>query len=261
MINQEHSARHALLSALLDGSPPEPAASRAGVALPARYVVLRLSLGPQPDETAPGPGAAIAARRKLRRLQGVLDHAARAAVLSMLDPAGGVVLVPLTDPVSAVSPVEWERVRAVVDRMAHVAGALHAAAEFAEPVAVPAAAEQAGEVLAVVQRCGYPPGVYRLRDVLVEYQLSRPGDARAQLAALLRPLEEHPQFLRTLQTYVEHQRDRRRTAARLHIHPNTVDYRLHRVRGLTGLDPTRPADLNQLSAALIARNAQQGLPS
>lgn len=43
----------------------------------------------------------------------------------------------------------------------------------------------------------------------------------------------------------------------LHLHPNTVDYRLRRIAVRTGLDPTRPADLPRITAALAARDAER----
>lgn len=62
-------------------------------------------------------------------------------------------------------------------------------------------------------------------------------------------------MLRTLETYLELGLDRRATAAALHIHPNTVDYRIRRIDRLTGLSPARPADLQHISAALVARRS------
>uniref|UniRef100_UPI003F84E5CD helix-turn-helix domain-containing protein n=1 Tax=Actinosynnema sp. TaxID=1872144 RepID=UPI003F84E5CD len=58
---------------------------------------------------------------------------------------------------------------------------------------------------------------------------------------------------RTLEVHLALDLDRRATAARLHLHPNTVDYRLRRIHRLTGLSPTRPQDCRSLAAALVAR--------
>ncbi|MGW7416296.1 helix-turn-helix domain-containing protein, partial [Streptomyces sp. NPDC054863] len=41
----------------------------------------------------------------------------------------------------------------------------------------------------------------------------------------------------------------------LHIHPNTVDYRLRKIAELTGADPLKTADVALLGAALAARTA------
>lgn len=50
-------------------------------------------------------------------------------------------------------------------------------------------------------------------------------------------------LLDTVATFLALRRDRRRAAERLHIHPNTLDHRLRRVRELTGLDLDDSDDL------------------
>ncbi|MYW10435.1 PucR family transcriptional regulator, partial [Streptomyces sp. SID2563] len=130
-----------------------------------------------------------------------------------------------------------------------------AAAETAAPDGVPAAVARNGEIVDLVARTGRAPGLYRLADVLLEYQLSRPSEALRGLAGLLSPLDAKPELLHTLETYLGHGLDRRAAAAALHVHPNTVDYRIRRIDRLTGLSPARPADLQHLSAALVARRS------
>lgn len=125
----------------------------------------------------------------------------------------------------------------------------------AAPDDVAAAVPLAAEVRAVAEACGRGPGVYRLADVRVEYQLTRPGPARDELAVLLRPPAAHPDLLETLRAFLGCGLDRRRTAALLQVHPNTVDYRLRRVAATTGLDAGRGEDLPTLHAALIAYTA------
>ncbi|MFF2408551.1 PucR family transcriptional regulator [Streptomyces sp. NPDC058092] len=98
------------------------------------------------------------------------------------------------------------------------------------------------ETVGLVARTGHPPGLYRLADVLLEYQLSRPSEALRGLARLLKPLNSKPELPHTLETHLELGLDRRSTAAALHIHPNTVDCRIRRIDRLTGLSPARPAD-------------------
>ncbi|WP_280381795.1 helix-turn-helix domain-containing protein, partial [Nocardia wallacei] len=46
---------------------------------------------------------------------------------------------------------------------------------------------------------------------------------------------------------------RQRTARLLHVHTNTVDYRLKRIGQLTGFDPTQASGLWYLRSALVAR--------
>lgn len=95
-----------------------------------------------------------------------------------------------------------------------------------------------------------------LRDVLLEYQLTRPSDAVQGLAELLEPLARNPDLLLTLEAYLGADTDRRRAAAALHVHPNTLDYRLKRLVELTGLDPATTTGLQLLAAAVAARRLQ-----
>ncbi|MFF4666902.1 PucR family transcriptional regulator [Streptomyces sp. NPDC001282] len=203
--------------------------------------------------TGRGSGAGVAARRKIRRIRTVLDHYAGTPVLTALDTSGGTVLLPVEE------PPEWHGpggLCALIDEAARAAGVpVTAAAETVEPEAVPAAVARNSEIVDLVARTGRPPGLYRLADVLLEYQLSRPSEALPGLARLLGPLETRPELLHTLETYLELGLDRRTTAAALHIHPNTVDYRIRRIDRLTGLSPSRPADLQHICAALVARRS------
>lgn len=250
-VGQEHTARRTLLSVLVDGGPVDVVARSAGITLPARYVVLSVELGPHADEASPGVDAEIAVRRKLRRFLAAFERACGDGVLASLDGPGGLVLLPLAGRWSELS--EW---RSLVDTAGRAAGVdVLAAAEPAEPSEVRLVAGRTGEVLDVLRWFGRPPGLYRLDDVLVEYQLTRPGAARDRLAAVLAPLDAHPELVETLSTYLELDTNRRRTAARLHVHPNTVDYRLRRVRDLTTIDPLHPAGLPRIIAALAARRA------
>ncbi|WP_072477157.1 PucR family transcriptional regulator [Amycolatopsis australiensis] len=250
-VGQEHTARRTLLSVLVDGGPVDVVARSAGITLPTRYLVLSVELGPHADEASPGVDTEIAVRRKLRRFLAAFERCCGDGVLASLDGTGGLVLLPLTGRLSAVP--EWHALAEAAGRAAGVD--VLAAAEPAEPPEVREVAARTGEVLDVLRWFGRPPGLYRLDDVLVEYQLTRPGAARDRLAAVLAPLDAHPELTETLSTYLELDTNRRRTAATLHVHPNTVDYRLRRVRDLTGIDPLHPAGLPRIVAALAARRA------
>jgi len=222
----ERDTRHALVSALLTGTALSERVAD-------RYAVLVLSIGPTPEDDS-----AIAAHRALRRVQDELP-----AVLHRLDVQGGVVLLPPDHDVPA-----------LITRLNTTTGApITAAHAVAATPDLPHAHDQTRDVLDIVLRLNRPPGAYRLEDVLLEYQLSQRTPATAALAALLDPLSDNPDLLPTLELYLAENLNRRRTAARLHLHPNTVDYRLRRVTALTGLDPSRPADLQHIGAALAAR--------
>ncbi|MFH9353724.1 PucR family transcriptional regulator [Kitasatospora sp. NPDC017646] len=268
--DRRSTARQSLLTALLAGTPAEEAATRAGTELPPGYAVLCLSLADHPDEHSPGVDPGIAARRKLRRFGAELDHQARQSALTALTPSGGLVLVPLdappdlsADPSRGVaSEGMWPQLAAALAAAARAAGVpVLAGAATAVPAEVPGAAALAYEVLDVARAFGRPPGLHRLDDVLLEYQLTRPSRARSRLAALLEPLADGGELLTTLRTHLAGGLNRRHTASALHLHPNTVDYRLRRIAVLTGLDPARPADVLRIAAAIAARTAEAAPPA
>jgi hypothetical protein len=90
-----------------------------------------------------------------------------------------------------------------------------------------------------------------------------------RLAAKLRgralgPLEAYADrrgtdLTETLAAFVRNDCDRRETATALHVHPNTVDYRLGRVEELTGLSLSRPRDLLLVTLALNQRELDEVL--
>ncbi|HET6506582.1 MAG TPA: helix-turn-helix domain-containing protein [Baekduia sp.] len=97
-------------------------------------------------------------------------------------------------------------------------------------------------------------GTWRL---LLRDAVRAPGDVRA-LAATLGPLldDRTPQATqqrRTLTTYLANDCNMNATAAAMPSHRHTVAYRLERIHELTGLDPLRAEDREQLGIALKAR--------
>lgn len=240
---EEGDALRALVAALLAGEPADGLAERVGRQLPSRWVALALDLAPHPDEAGAG---AVAGRRKVRRVQAVLDGLTGEPVLGQLHAAGGIVLLP---------DLGADLHELVAALEASAGAAVRAGAATADDTAqLATAAEQAREVLRLAPA---GPGLYVLRDVLLDYQLSRRSDAQPHLAALLDPLDDLPDLRRTLEAYLEQDLDRRRTAGALHVHPNTLDYRLKRIVELTGLDPSSTCGLQLLAAAVAVRRLQR----
>jgi DNA-binding PucR family transcriptional regulator len=97
---------------------------------------------------------------------------------------------------------------------------------------------------------------------LTELLLSRsPRLARLARERVLGPLESYrdsrsANLVATLTMFVECDLDRRRTAARLHVHPNTLDYRLRRIADLAGVDLGRPEDITAVTLALKQRELE-----
>src|SRR3954451_21338006 len=102
-------------------------------------------------------------------------------------------------------------------------------------------------------------GEVELDDQLPELLLaSAPRIAERVRRRALGPLEDHSirgraDLLETLRTFVSCNLDRRRAAKRLHVHPNTLDYRLRRVEELTGLRLGSTSDLVLICLALKQR--------
>ncbi|MFI2372951.1 PucR family transcriptional regulator [Streptomyces sp. NPDC018833] len=258
---EEQSARQAMLTALVDGEDVRATADRWGIALPACYLVLGLAIGPHPDERAPGVSPVFARTRKLRRLRVELERHAEGPVLSALSGDGGLALIPYGTEARLLADRDWDRLSSVVSHMSRVAGVdIMAGAAAAAPEGVSAAVRQAEEVRRVAVSAGRDPGVYRLGDVLLEYQLMQPGPARDALAELMRPLTGRPELLGTLRTFLDSGLSRQLTAERLRVHPNTVDYRLRRAAEATGLDATSGADVMRVRAALSAHDALGARP-
>jgi DNA-binding PucR family transcriptional regulator len=244
---EEGDALRALVAALLAGDPADTLAERLGRRLATSWLVLALELGEHPDEATAG---AVAARRKVRRVQAALDAHVGEPVLTRLDASGGLVLLPELSR-------RREGLPELVGRLRAAAGAdvRAGAAEAASTADLAAAGELAREI---VRLSGSQPGLYELRDVLLDYQLSRPSHAQPHLAGLVEPLERFPDLMHTLEVYLQQDLDRRRTAAALHVHPNTLDYRIKRVVELTGLEPSTTAGLQLLAGAVAVRRLGSG---
>jgi sugar diacid utilization regulator len=95
-----------------------------------------------------------------------------------------------------------------------------------------------------------PGQVVRLSDLsLFDYLVATADETSRRLAP--RGLPAVDGVLRsTLDAYASADLNAERAAQRLAVHPNTVHYRLGRVRRLTGRDPRRLPDLVELMAGL-----------
>jgi hypothetical protein len=99
-------------------------------------------------------------------------------------------------------------------------------------------------------------GVLSLSDLAIDLLLARsPRVAAALRERVLTPLgskrdRSRADLLQTVATYVELGKDRRATSKRLHLHPNSLDYRLRRARELSGLNLDDPEDLATMVLAL-----------
>ncbi|WP_431956493.1 PucR family transcriptional regulator [Nocardia lijiangensis] len=248
VVSEHHTAVHTLTSALLGGNSTSTMARECGVPIADAYHVLAVHIPPHPDESNPKLDPKVVARRKLRRVQAELAIRCGERALSLLSIDGGTILLPVADfdDTALELLVKWltDAAQAPVRATVVEAGLRR----------IPEAADEAHELLDMVQRLPFDSGLYRFNDMALEYQLTQPGPARDFLGSLLDPLEEYPEFLETLRTYIGTNLNRQRTARLMHVHTNTVDYRLKRIGQLIDFDPTQASGLWYLRSAMVARS-------
>lgn len=257
MYGEEQELRRAVTAALITGQPVEELAARARVALADTYVLLALSVPPLDAQPAADAGSRstvltsdIADRRRARAIQEILASHLGDRVLTTIGPRSALVLVPSGD-VDGEARAVATAVRADVALVLGDEVYVGLLGEVARPE-VSAAARETAEVAELARLLGREPGVVELDDVLTEYQLTRPGPARSRLAAKVRPLADHPSLRESLVAFLTHDNNSKVAAAELHVHANTLHYRLRRIGEITGLDPANPGELRILAAALVA---------
>lgn len=255
---QDFNVRTNLLGALLAGEPAQEAAIQAGIALPATYTVIIAHVPDIPavdGEPAGQIEASVSQRRRARQLRTATTETLGEGPLMSLDQHGGLILV--ADRPGQAPP----RLDQLVQRLSEAAGVqVMLTIGTAPPEKVCQAVRETRELGIIACASGRSGNIFRLEDLLLEVQLGRPTAATPHLAALLDPLDSNPDLLPTLRLHLANNLDRRATAEAFNVHPNTIDYRIQRIRALTGLDPTATSDSAVLVAALAARVAMPPAP-
>lgn len=96
--------------------------------------------------------------------------------------------------------------------------------------------------------------------VTILWESLHPGWQQQELLRPLQALQTHPRhlvYVRTLQAFLDANGDVQRCATALHLHRNTIRYRLKSIEQLTGLSPFRLPELLHLYLAL----SSDSLPS
>lgn len=121
---------------------------------------------------------------------------------------------------------------------------------------------QALTAMQTVRRAAAPGAVpVAYDDVLLDVLVtSDEAAAHALIDRVLRPLEGQAHLLETLEALAACDLSITRTGQALFVHPNTVLYRLGRIRDLTGTDPRRALDLFAFVAAIRAHRVLAGAP-
>ncbi|NNG98988.1 helix-turn-helix domain-containing protein [Gordonia araii NBRC 100433] len=259
-IGSQHSPRpgHSeLLAALIDGGDYRDVAERFHLTVEPRYWAVAVAVEPNSDETDASVSTTVAAARKVRRLQRQLDGISRGEALYSLTANGGIALLPLrpaphgtTDEDAMPDFAELDaRLRQLGERMA---ARTTCAVDLVTAEEVASVVPQLRDLLAIAQRKSPPRPVVRFDDLAIEFQLSRPTRASRLSASRLAPIADDEVLWQTLQCYLDNECSTATTARMLHVHPNTVQYRLRKVSDLTGLNLNRPADVLTALGALLA---------
>lgn len=125
---------------------------------------------------------------------------------------------------------------------------------------VPDACQEAGWALAAATAQGQRVTRYGQESILLP---RTPAEARSIVARVLGPLLAHDRehgsdFLTTVRTLLEHDRSWQLAATALHIHKQTLGYRLRRIEGFTGRGFTRTSDIAEWWVALKATDLVKG---
>ncbi|OEY66989.1 sugar diacid recognition domain-containing protein [Marinobacter sp. X15-166B] len=200
-------------------------------------------------------------------LMRLLEHSDRGLLLAQTAPQRLLVLVPV-------------RLPGTSDPGSVTAQALARIQRLLPATTLPTLAIAAGQYVAGNLRAGYESAcatmttgrhnaphqrVYRYSDhpVATLWQSLQPGWQQQALQEPLLALHEHPRaqlYIRTLQSFISSNGDIQQCAATLHLHRNTIRYRLKNIEQLTGLSPFRLADLLRLQLALHSGDISPAQP-
>jgi DNA-binding PucR family transcriptional regulator len=116
------------------------------------------------------------------------------------------------------------------------------------PAAIAVGYAEAREAAELAEQLGIRGRAVELEDVLVDHMLSGSAHAQRILTDAMTPLVEYDrrsgaELIATLQAYVGTRFNLTKSGELLSVHPNTVVYRLRRVRDLAGRDPHEADDL------------------
>lgn len=249
----ERETRRALIRALLSGESPTELFASLGMVSAATYSLVAFQLL-RPAAEPQGLSTLVATRRRARRIEALLVDRFGPDLLVGIDGDEGVILTSETCLAALGSLRDFSR---------SVHAALVSGSEgpvrlvVAPPVPereLPARRQELRRLLDVASRLERP-AVPLLRDDLTLEIVA--ADSADRLASVLSPLDDHPELRSTLETWLAADRNRTLTARRLHIHPNTLDYRLGRVRDLTGLELTSTCGLALVVLSVLAKRLHE----
>ncbi|MEU0386790.1 PucR family transcriptional regulator [Streptomyces chartreusis] len=242
-----------LLAGLLDGSTgPQPLATHLGFDAGRPAAVLGFSYGTtEAYETAEGVAAPELAHAEVTNLVSVHIAARhRSALVTQVDRRIYVLLPQLPRGIDTDTLRGWTQEITDAARR-HLGLPLSGSVGCLVPGLgdVPESRREADRILDAMASAGVTVAVAALPDIQAEVLVSeiltllsaRPEIRDPRLTALVSHDTRHQgRLAETLLTYLNSFGDIRAAAAQLHVHPNTLRYRLRRTEELTGLDLSRP---------------------
>ncbi|MGU3432539.1 PucR family transcriptional regulator [Actinomycetes bacterium M1A6_2h] len=165
-------------------------------------------------------------------------------VVTLFDPGHVTVLVP--------SAIELPHVDRLVERLCAAFGrSILGATVDSATSNVPEAIRFSVDLIALARELGRPSKLYRTHELVLEYQMARPGYGRAALGSVLDPLRDRPVLLETIVTFIKAGQSRKTASRLLFIHPNTLDSRLKKISRVVGFDITSVAGRFKIEAAIL----------
>ena len=249
--------RQDLLDALISGHGDEAATRRKAQSLHLRLgqnylvVVLRASVLQREEAHEQPMGTRVALDRIVAATRNHLQPSA-GTLLAGLHLRDVVVLYPVS------GPAEVGAVKRGCEALANslaVDVSVGMSGWHAGLPAVRTAYEEALDAADIAAATGIRGRAVVLEEVLIEHLLRASRHADRILAEALQPLVEYDRahqatLVATLRAYVDTRLNLTRSAEILGVHPNTVVYRLRRIRELSGRDPGDADDLLVLSLGL-----------
>jgi sugar diacid utilization regulator len=249
--------RQDLLDALISGQGDAAGTRRQAQSLHLRLgenyvvVVLRTAVLQREEAHEQPLGTRVALDRIVAATRNHLRPSA-GTLLAGLHLRDVVVLYPVSEPAEVVAVKQG--CEAIADSLA-VEVSVGMSGWHAGLKAVTTAYEEALDAAEIAAATGIRGRAVVLEEVLIEHLLRSSRHADRILAEALQPLVEydrahHATLVATLRAYVETRLNLTRSAEILGVHPNTVVYRLRRIRELSGRDPGDADDLLVLSLGL-----------
>ncbi|GAA2430695.1 helix-turn-helix domain-containing protein [Actinomadura vinacea] len=228
-----------LADMLLAGDPAAPELARSlGMRAHDRYVVAVVRLASDRLRSAREPREEILEILLKTHRSPMSWHRPEEFVALVPDEGGE----PEADQVGALSLVR--DLAELTGRPCAVGTAAGAVGELAETVALARNVSRVAPVETVPRRA------HSVADVFAELGAAQVPHVDEWLRDLANRLSRGPALVPTLHAYYSCDMKRLLTAATLHVHPRTLDYRLRRVRDLTGIDPGSTQGVRVLSTAV-----------